>query len=78
METEGTVLYVESDWMLFAASATTDTQVRDNMIHQVYTYATSRSFKSVFPLIYNPSSGSVISGGNSPAQGAIFAPLALT
>ena len=78
METEGTVLYVESDWMLFAASATTDTQVRDNMIHQVYTYATSNSDNKPFPLIYNPSSGKTVTGINSPAQGAIFAPLALT
>lgn len=64
--------------MLFAASATTDTRVRDNMIKQVYNYAISNSSGDPFPLIYDSSYGVSISGINSPAQGAIFAPLALT
>ncbi|PAV15277.1 hypothetical protein PNOK_0903800 [Pyrrhoderma noxium] len=66
-----------SDWILFAASATTDTQVRDVMIGQVYNYANSSFDDMPFPVVYNLSDGRVISGLNSPAQGAIFAPLAL-
>ena len=64
--------------MLFAATTTTDTQVRDNMIKQVYNYAASNLSDNPFPLVYDPSNGKMISGLNSPAQGAIFAPLALT
>ena len=66
------------DWMLFAASATTDIAVRDSMISQVHAYVTANLENKPFPAIYNPNNGSQISGLNSPAQGAIFAPLALT
>ena len=64
--------------MMFAASATTDTQVRNSMIKQIYTYALTNFDNNPFPIIYDPSNGRRILGLNSPAQGAIFAPLALT
>ena len=64
--------------MLFAASSTTDTQVRNSMIRQVYNYAITNFNSNPFPIIYDPGSGERILGLNSPAQGAIFAPLALT
>ncbi|PAV15279.1 hypothetical protein PNOK_0904000 [Pyrrhoderma noxium] len=67
-----------TDWMMFAASATTDIQVRNSLINQIYNYATTDFTNKPFPIIYDPSDGQRIIGLNSPAQGAIFAPLALT
>lgn len=66
-----------TDWMLFAASAASDPSVRNAMISQVYQYAASNSTNIPFPVVYNPESGSMLSGIDSPAQGALFAPLAL-
>ena len=63
--------------MMFAASATTDIQVRNSLITQIYNYATTDFTNKPFPIIYDPSDGQRIIGLNSPAQGAIFAPLAL-
>ena len=63
--------------MLFAAAAASDPPVRNSMISQVHRYATSNSSKYPFPVRYNPITGSSLSGYDSPAQGAIFAPLAL-
>ncbi|KAL5519656.1 hypothetical protein ACEPAH_1339 [Sanghuangporus vaninii] len=67
-----------SDWMMFAASSASDTTVRDAMILQVWEYAAVNSDQNLpFPISYHPDSGSWIAGQNSPAQGAMFAPLAL-
>ncbi|KAL5508744.1 hypothetical protein ACEPAG_4723 [Sanghuangporus baumii] len=67
-----------SDWMLFAASSASDTTVRDAMISQVWEYASVNSNQNLpFPISYHPDSGSGVTGQNSPAQGAMFAPLAL-
>ncbi|KAL5508747.1 hypothetical protein ACEPAG_4726 [Sanghuangporus baumii] len=67
-----------SDWMMFAASSAFDTTVRDAMISQVWEYASANSDQNLpFPISYHPDSGSWIAGQNSPAQGAMFAPLAL-
>ena len=63
--------------MMFAASATTDTQVRNSMIKQIHNYALMNFNDSPFPIIYDPSDGQRIIGLHSPAQGAIFAPLTL-
>ncbi|KAL5533549.1 hypothetical protein ACEPAG_9 [Sanghuangporus baumii] len=68
-----------SDWMLFAASSASDTTVRDAMISQVWEYASVNSNQNLpFPISYYPNNGSWVSGQNSPAQGAMFAPLALS
>lgn len=47
------------------------------MINQVYNYVSANLQNKPFPILYNPSSGSQISGGAGPGVGAMFAPLAL-
>ncbi|KAL5494568.1 hypothetical protein ACEPAI_29 [Sanghuangporus weigelae] len=67
-----------SDWMLFAASSASDTTVRDAMISQVWEYGSANSDQNLpFPISYHADSGSWVAGQSSPAQGAMFAPLAL-
>ncbi|KAF4598089.1 hypothetical protein EYR38_006483 [Pleurotus pulmonarius] len=71
------------DWMMFAASTTTNNATRDVLISQVYEYASSSLNNAPFSSLYNPSTGvgsssrGTGSGRASPAQGGLFALLAL-
>ncbi|KAL5536145.1 hypothetical protein ACEPAF_4250 [Sanghuangporus sanghuang] len=78
LDSSNTSSITRSDWMLFAASSASDTTVRDTMISQVWEYAAVNSDQNLpFAISYRPDNGSWIAGQNSPAQGAMFAPLAL-
>ncbi len=50
------------DWTMFTAGASNDTTVRDTLISLVHTKAGSNVSAGVFPLTYNPSNGTSISG----------------
>ncbi|KAF7428113.1 hypothetical protein PC9H_007332 [Pleurotus ostreatus] len=72
-----------TNWMMFAASTTTNNATRDVLISQVYEYASSSLNNAPFSSLYNPSTGvgsssqGTGSGRASPAQGGLFALLAL-
>ncbi|PBL00335.1 hypothetical protein ARMGADRAFT_915623 [Armillaria gallica] len=52
----------KSHWTMFTAGASNDTTVRDTLISLVHTKAGSNVSIGVFPLTYNPSNGTSISG----------------
>ncbi|KAF4567439.1 hypothetical protein EYR36_011059 [Pleurotus pulmonarius] len=72
-----------TNWMMFAASTVTNNGTRDVMISQVYEYASSSLNNAPFSSLYDPSTGvsssnkGTGSGRASPAQGGLFALLAL-
>ncbi|KAI9513397.1 hypothetical protein F5148DRAFT_990760 [Russula earlei] len=66
-----------SSWNLFVAAMTTDQGLRSNLISRVHNKAFSNASVGVFPVIYDSLHGTTIQGAASPAQGAMFAPLAL-
>ncbi|KAK7038989.1 hypothetical protein VNI00_010381 [Paramarasmius palmivorus] len=69
-----------SHWTMFTAGALADTAMRDDLVRMVHVKASDRSPRlesGVFPTTYYTNSGSMISGSASPAQGAMFALLAL-
>ncbi|KAI9513396.1 hypothetical protein F5148DRAFT_1006486 [Russula earlei] len=66
-----------SSWSLFAAAMTTDQDLRSNLISRVHNKASSNVTVGVFPVVYDSLHGSTVQGAASPAQGAMFAPLAL-
>ncbi|KAI0251855.1 hypothetical protein BJV78DRAFT_1125603 [Lactifluus subvellereus] len=66
-----------SSWNLFAAAMTSNTDLRATLISRVHNRAFFNASAGVFPVIYDSTHGSTILGVASPAQGAMFAPLAL-
>ncbi|KAI0278699.1 hypothetical protein BGY98DRAFT_916673 [Russula aff. rugulosa BPL654] len=68
-----------SSWSLFAAAAMITNQgLSSELITRVSNRAFSTTISGVFPVYYSSSDGTTIQGVASPAQGAVFAPLALT
>jgi hypothetical protein len=67
-----------SSWNLFVAAMTSDQDLRTNIISKVHNRASFNGSAGVFPLSYDSTLGTAIQGVASPAQGAMFAPLALT
>ncbi|TFY62886.1 hypothetical protein EVJ58_g3577 [Rhodofomes roseus] len=65
-----------SAWLSFTA-ATANSSVRDQFISMIWKRATYNQTAGVFPATYDVDSGTVTGGTASPAQGAMFAPLAL-
>ncbi|KAI0267463.1 hypothetical protein BC834DRAFT_842651 [Gloeopeniophorella convolvens] len=66
-----------SSWNLFAAAITPNTDLRDSLISRVHSHASSNTSAGAFPLNYDSTHGSTLGGVASPAQGAMYAPLAL-
>jgi len=66
-----------SSWDLFVAAMTSDQDLRTNLISRVHNRASYNKSAGVFPTEYNSTNGSTILGSASPAQGAMYAPLAL-
>ncbi|KAF8497613.1 hypothetical protein F5888DRAFT_1699443, partial [Russula emetica] len=64
-----------SSWSLFAAAMTTDQGLSDGLISDVSYLAYYAS--TPFPVYFGSFNGSTLQGAASPAQGAMFAPLAL-
>ncbi|KAE9404307.1 DUF1793-domain-containing protein [Gymnopus androsaceus JB14] len=67
----------KSQWTLFTAGTVTDLNTRDILVSMVHAGATNMNEFTVFPTAYSSSNGSYIGGAASPAQGAMFALLAL-
>ncbi|KAH9024050.1 hypothetical protein EDB85DRAFT_2119040 [Lactarius pseudohatsudake] len=68
---------VVSSWNLFVAAMTSNQDLSTNLISRVHDRASYNASAGVFPLSYNSTSGTTILGVASPAQGAMYAPLAL-
>ncbi|KAH9022001.1 hypothetical protein EDB85DRAFT_2152001 [Lactarius pseudohatsudake] len=66
-----------SSWNLFVAAMTSNQDLRTNLISRVHNRASFNASSGVFPLSYDSTEGSTILGAASPAQGAMYAPLAL-
>ncbi|KAH9021639.1 hypothetical protein EDB84DRAFT_1580788 [Lactarius hengduanensis] len=67
-----------SSWNLFVAAMSSNQDLRTNLISRVHNRASFNVSGGVFPLSYDSAQGSTILGVASPAQGAMYAPLALT
>ncbi|KAI0299461.1 hypothetical protein B0F90DRAFT_1818200 [Multifurca ochricompacta] len=66
-----------SGWNLFTAAIASNQDLRTNIITNIHNRASFNVSPGVFPLSYDSIHGSTILGVASPAQGAMFAPLAL-
>jgi len=66
-----------SSWTLFVAAMTSDQALRTNLISRVHNRASHNTTGGVFPVLYDSTSGLIDQGGASPAQGAMYAALAL-
>ncbi|KAH9064487.1 hypothetical protein EDB87DRAFT_1680356 [Lactarius vividus] len=67
-----------SSWTLFVAAMTSDGDLSTNLISRVHNRASLNTSMGVFPVYYDSASGLTYRGEASPAQGAMYAPLALT
>jgi len=67
-----------SAWTMFTAASTPNSNIRDSLISPIWTHASSNTSGTPFPLTYKLDTGAATAGSSSPAQGAMFAPLALT
>ncbi|KIK51931.1 hypothetical protein GYMLUDRAFT_265647 [Collybiopsis luxurians FD-317 M1] len=77
LQFEGSQKTAMSHWTLFTAGTVTDNNTRDSLISGVYTAASNRQSFIVFPTTYSITNGSLQTGAASPAQGAMYALLAL-
>ncbi|KAH9000989.1 hypothetical protein EDB83DRAFT_2275918 [Lactarius deliciosus] len=66
-----------SSWNLFVAAMTPNQDLRTVLISRIHNRASYNASAGVFPLNYDSTSGAAILGRASPAQGAMYAPLAL-
>ncbi|KAI9440205.1 hypothetical protein BJY52DRAFT_524154 [Lactarius psammicola] len=66
-----------SNWNLFVAAMTSNQNLRTDLISRVHNRASYNKSAGVFPLKYDSTYGPTILGGASPAQGAMYAPLAV-
>ncbi|PCH43422.1 DUF1793-domain-containing protein [Wolfiporia cocos MD-104 SS10] len=69
---------VNSAWLMFTATTTTNDTVRNQLISYVWDHASDNLTAGAFPTVYNVNSGAITQSYANPAQGALFAPLALT
>ncbi|KAI9464136.1 hypothetical protein BJY52DRAFT_1115258 [Lactarius psammicola] len=66
-----------SSWTLFAAAMTSNQDLPTILISRVHSRASWNTSMGVFPVYYDSTSGLSYRGEASPAQGAMYAPLAL-
>ncbi|KAH8997908.1 hypothetical protein EDB92DRAFT_1305914 [Lactarius akahatsu] len=66
-----------SSWTLFVVAMTSDEDLSTNLISRVHSRASLNTSVGVFPVYYDSASGLTYRGEASPAQGAMYAPLAL-
>ncbi|KIK65828.1 hypothetical protein GYMLUDRAFT_38307 [Collybiopsis luxurians FD-317 M1] len=67
----------KSHWTLFTAGTVTDSKTRDLLVSMVHAAASNQNNFVVFPTTYDTSNGESQGGAASPAQGAMYALLAL-
>ncbi|KLO17752.1 DUF1793-domain-containing protein [Schizopora paradoxa] len=68
--------FSRTDWMMFAASSSGQDALGP-MVNQLISFASVNMNNAPFASMYDPTSGQVSGGLNSPGQGAMFAPLVL-
>ncbi|PCH43427.1 DUF1793-domain-containing protein [Wolfiporia cocos MD-104 SS10] len=66
-----------SAWLMFTAATATNNTLRNQLISYVWDRASDNSTVGPFPTEYNVNSGATTQSYANPAQGALFAPLAL-
>ncbi|KAF9259185.1 hypothetical protein L218DRAFT_1004159 [Marasmius fiardii PR-910] len=78
--TQATQGLVSAPWTIFTAATATQNTTRDKLIDMVHSKASSNSTEGNFPTTYRSSDGEVFGnyGQASPAQGGMFAILALS
>ncbi|KAI5885064.1 uncharacterized protein SCHCODRAFT_02644999 [Schizophyllum commune H4-8] len=76
---DGSSSVARSDWTLLTAVSfpDSDSDVRDALIEPVWTRASNKTLAGAFPAAYDDTTGVQASGQASPAQGAMYAALAL-
>ncbi|KIK51193.1 hypothetical protein GYMLUDRAFT_181732 [Collybiopsis luxurians FD-317 M1] len=67
----------QSHWTLLTAGTSTDTNTRDSLVALVHAAASNREAFVVFLTTYSATDGSIIGGAANPAQGSMYALLAL-
>ncbi|EPT04923.1 hypothetical protein FOMPIDRAFT_1057715 [Fomitopsis schrenkii] len=69
----------DAGWLAFTAASVTNTSTRNELISMVHEHAALNASNSqaIFPLVYDVDTGGYQGGSASPAQGAMFALLAL-
>ena len=65
------------DWMMFAAAVTTNNTARDGVVHLLHNLAASNRSDSPFCVAFEIQAGICAGGSTSPAQGGLFALLAM-
>ena len=65
------------DWMMFAAAVTTNNTARDGVVHLLHNLAASNRSDSPFCVAFEIQTGICAGGSTSPAQGGLFALLAM-
>ncbi|KAH9951526.1 hypothetical protein B0H21DRAFT_684389, partial [Amylocystis lapponica] len=68
---------IGSAWLSFTAASALNSTVRDELLSMIWNHASYNLTVDIFPTMYAVDTGAESSGAASPAQGAIFAPLAL-
>jgi len=66
-----------SSWSSFVAAMTTNQSLQSDLLERVVKRMATDSLPGVFPVYYDSVTGTSLQGIASPAQGAVFAPLAL-
>ncbi|KAI0958924.1 hypothetical protein AcV7_004605 [Taiwanofungus camphoratus] len=67
-----------SAWLAFTAATASNSSVRDQLLAYVYARVSANQTVGIFPTTYAIDTGNPTDGSANPAQGAVFAPLALT
>jgi len=70
--------HANSAWLAFTAASVSNTTVRDTLLNMAWSHAARNITPGAFPTEYSATTGLALSGYASPAQGAMFAPLALS
>ncbi|KAF9071439.1 hypothetical protein BDP27DRAFT_1322138 [Rhodocollybia butyracea] len=70
-------IIAKSQWTLFTAATVNDTSIRDSLVSYVHSSASNLAHFAAFPTTYSITDGSIQGGTASPAQGAMYALLAL-
>ncbi|KIK65822.1 hypothetical protein GYMLUDRAFT_158438, partial [Collybiopsis luxurians FD-317 M1] len=67
----------KSHWTLFTAGTVTDSMMQDLLVSMVHAAVSNQNNFIVFPTTYDTSNGNSQGGAANPAQGAMYALLAL-
>ncbi|KAI0829800.1 DUF1793-domain-containing protein [Trametes gibbosa] len=77
LQLDNTALGTSAAWLLFTAATVQDNGVRDSLIENVWSKASSNLTAGAFPDQWNVQTGAVLEGSAGPAVGGVFSLLAL-